>query len=315
MEFGLKKRLVAWLTQQLTRERSPIETAPLYDFARLKHELRPCDVILIEGRSHVSDVIKLITQSPWTHTALYIGRLHDIEDQDLRERVKRHFKGEFNAQLIIEAQLGEGTVISTVEKYSDSHIRLCRPKGISHHDVQKVIAYTIRRLGTNYDVRQILDLARFMFPYGILPRRWRSSLFRHNVGQATRTVCSTMLAEAFQTVQFPVLPFAEHTKEGLIHLYQRNPRLFTPRDFDYSPYFDIIKYPFFGLDDVSIYRKLPWRGRDIYCNDLNDCYITPVPGKTETSVPNYFRINLLGRKGSSSKQNKNVKDTTHATKS
>jgi hypothetical protein len=37
-----------------------------------------------------------------------------------------------------------------------------------------------------------------------------------------------------------------------------NPRLYTPKDFDDSPYFDIIKHPFIGEGDVADYRKLPW---------------------------------------------------------
>jgi len=39
---------------------------------------------------------------------------------------------------------------------------------------------------------------------------------------------------------------------------QRNPRLITPRDFDHSPYFSVIKYPLLGRDDIGFYRKLPW---------------------------------------------------------
>ena len=31
-----------------------------------------------------------------------------------------------------------------------------------------------------------------------------------------------------------------------------------PRDFDYSPYFSIIKYPFLGMNDIGLYRRLPW---------------------------------------------------------
>jgi hypothetical protein len=46
----------------------------------------------------------------------------------------------------------------------------------------------------------LLDLARFMYPYGLLPRRWRSTLFAHKPGVNTRCICATMLVEAFQGV-------------------------------------------------------------------------------------------------------------------
>jgi hypothetical protein len=105
----------------------------------------------------------------------------------------------------------------------------------------------INRLGAAYEVRQLLDLARFFLPWGIMPRRWRSSLFQHNAGSPTRTVCSCLLGEAFSSVDFPVLTFIDRRDDGTLRFFKRNPKLFTPKDFDYSPYFDIIKYPFLGL--------------------------------------------------------------------
>ncbi len=44
-----------------------------------------------------------------------------------------------------------------------------------------------------------------------------------------------------------------------LEVFQRNPYLFTPKDFDYSPYFEIIKYPLFNPDEpLPYYRRLPW---------------------------------------------------------
>ncbi|VAX14112.1 hypothetical protein MNBD_GAMMA24-2380 [hydrothermal vent metagenome] len=273
---GIRKRLLGTLTRWLNQESSPdYNLAPLSSFERLCYEIRPGDVILVEGRSRVSEVIKLITQSPWTHSALYIGRLYELGDRPLQNRLVSEYRLERDKPYIIEALLGEGTVIYPLEKYSKEHLRICRPKGLSPEDTGKVIHYAVNRLGNDYDIRHLLDLARFMLPYAILPRRWRSSLFSHNAGIQTRTVCSTMIGEAFQSVRFPILPFAEKTPDNKIHLYQRNPRLLTPRDFDFSPYFDIVKYPFFNFDDLSLYRRLPWAGSDLYCNNLDDCYTTP----------------------------------------
>lgn len=271
MQIGFKSSMGRWLTHWLTREpETDASNAYLYDFERLSYELRAGDVLLVEGRSRVSNVIKMITQSPWTHAALYIGRLYDITDPDVRATLQEHYDGSPDEQLIIEALLGEGTVIHPLSKYRHDHLRICRPKGLSPADGQRVLAYAVRKLGLDYDVRQLLDLARFMFPYTIVPRRWRSSLFVHNAGSQTRTVCSTMLAEAYDSVDFPVLPFVDKERDRY-HLYRRNPRLLTPKDFDYSPYFDIIKYPFFGIDDVTLYRQLPWSESHLYCNDPSDC--------------------------------------------
>lgn len=253
----LAKKITRWLTHWLTRDRPPAET-PLCDFSRLRFELRPCDVLLVEGRSRVADVIRVISQSPWSHSALYLGRLYDIRDPRLRVKVEAHFEGDPGEQLILEAILGEGTIVAPLSKYQHDHVRICRPDGLSADDAQQVLGYAINRLGTGYDLRQIMDLARFLVPWSIFPRRWRSSLFQHNVGTATRTVCSTLIAEAFMEVDFPILPFIDRGEDGSLRLFKRNPKLFAPRDFDYSPYFSIIKYPFLGMKDIGIYRRLPW---------------------------------------------------------
>ena len=277
-------RCKAWLwakiTHWLVTERST-QGMPLCDFNRVRVEIRPGDVLLVDGRSRVSEIIKIITQSPWTHAALYIGRLHDIEDPDLRARAAAYVGADCREQLVIEGLLGEGTLVSPLQKYRDLHTRICRPRGLSYEDTQQVINYTLGHLGHGYNVRQLLDLARFMFPYGLLPRRWRSSLFEHNAGGPTRTVCSSMLAAAFSSVHFPILPVIQHTADGQVRLYKLNFKLHTPRDFDYSPYFDIIKYPFFDHDDLTFYRRLPWDEQGVMCNDATDCYL---PGATPPSA-------------------------------
>ncbi|MCG8427534.1 MAG: hypothetical protein MI754_09285 [Chromatiales bacterium] len=267
------RRALRWIWDKLCEwlvKEGPPSSVPLCDFNRLSYELRPGDVVLVEGRSRISEVIKLITQSSWTHSALYIGRMHDIEDEELRYTVRQHYHGEKNERLLVEAILGEGTVVVPVSKYKHDHLRICRPAGLSPADADKVTAYAIKHLGTDYDVRQLLDLARFFFPWSILPRRWRSTLFEHHAGATTRTVCSYLLAAAFNKVNFPILPFIDRSEDGNLRFYKRNPRLFTPKDFDYSPYFNIIKYPFLGLDDLGVYRRLPWAENGSVYNDEED---------------------------------------------
>lgn len=247
--------VVNWL-----KRKKPLPRTPLSDFERIRHEIKACDVLLVEGRSRVSEVIKLITQSNWSHAVLYIGRLHDIEDAQLRGRLSTYYHGGADRQLIIESELGMGTVVRALTSYEGEHIRICRPRGLGYSDSQKVIAYAIARLGTRYDVRQIFDLARFLFPWSIMPRRWRSSLFSARPGKSTQTVCSTMIAESFCSVQFPILPLVKRVEADRIQLFMRNPKLCTPSDFDYSPYFDIIKYPFLDFQHHAEQRLLPWKG-------------------------------------------------------
>jgi len=49
----------------------------------------------------------------------------------------------------------------------------------------------------------------------------------------------------------------------------------TPKDFDYSPYFEIIKHPYLGLDDVAAYRALPWNEEGAI-SDMTGEYRIPV---------------------------------------
>ena len=272
MTFDALERLSLTLVSWLNGEADPPEY-PMCNFERIRYELRPCDVILVEGRSRVSNVIRMITSSPWTHTALYLGRLHDIEDPNVRATVAEHYPCEPDTQVVIESMLGKGTVIHPLSFYERDHIRICRPKGLAHKDAQEVIRYGVSRLGTDYDVRQIFDLARFLFPWFMLPRKWRSTLFERNAGRSTRTVCSTMIAEAFAFIQFPILPLVKRTGGSGVQLFRRNPKMCVPSDFDYSPYFEIIKYPFIDFTVHSSYRLLPWKGSGVLDGDEAQMYV------------------------------------------
>ena len=258
-------KAVQWLTYE---DKNP--RIPLSDFDKLRYELRPGDVLLVEGRSNVSDIIKAVTQSIWTHSFLYVGRLHDIDDPDARKRIEKYTKCSPDEQLVIESLLGKGTIVNPLERYRDEHLRICRPKGLTRKDAQRVVDYAIGQLGTDYNVRYVMDLARFMFPYWWIPKRWVSTLFEHNAGRPTKTVCSVMMAEAFASVQFPIRPVLHQDENGNLTMYRRNTRMITPSDFDYSPYFEIIKYSLLDLDDLAVYRKLPWDRTGVHCNVVDD---------------------------------------------
>ena len=251
--MSIRNRLENWLNQE-----KPAANFPICDFEKLSYGVRPGDVVLVEGRTQVSDVIRIITQSRWTHSALYVGRLHDIQDQQFREKLTQHYAATPDQQLLIEGILGKGMIVTPLDDYRKDNLRICRPSTLSAQDAQNVINYAVDKLGMGYNIRQLFDLARFIFPWRILPRKWRSSLFTRNPDDVTKTVCSSLIAEAFYSVKYPILPlFRRHGKNG-IELIPRNTRLYTPADFDYSPYFDVKKYPFMGTASSSPYRDLPW---------------------------------------------------------
>jgi hypothetical protein len=245
----LRDKIQGWLTYE-----PPTHEIMPYDFNRLKFEVRPGDVLLIEGRSRISSVIRTITQSPWTHAALYIGRAIDFDDDEdshLHQKINAHIQAKPKTRLIIEGLLDRGNVVNKLSFYRHHHIRICRPIGITPEDIEKVVSYAINALGQPYNVRHLIDLARFLLPWSLLPRRWGSSLFRTRSGKPESGICSSLIAEAFLSVQFPILPFVKEDQPA--EIYHRNPYLYSPKDFDYSPYFNIIKYPLFNPDEPLPY--------------------------------------------------------------
>lgn len=258
----------------------PTDFSALCNFEFLEREIRPADVILFAGQSRVSHVIQTVVLSPWTHAALYIGRLNDIRDPKARSRLAAYYDGDLSEPLVIESLLGQGTVVNPLRNYRHEHLRICRPAGLTWRDADKVTEFAIEHLGMGYDVRQLLDLARFMFPYAILPRRWRSSLFQHNAGQPTHIVCSSMIARCFQQVHYPILPIVRNEQHEKVRFYERNFRLLTPSDFDYSPYFTVIKYPAWSAGHEPAYRTLPWYQEQEVSHELVNPSAPPLPEPT-----------------------------------
>jgi len=266
-------RIENFINNWLAKE-EPSSDIPISNFYALANEMKLADVILVEGRSRISQVIKLITLSQWSHSALYVGSLSELKDENLRQLLITQGVKNENKKYLVEGLLGEGMVLTPLYNYSKDNIRVCRPRSLTIDDANIVVKHSLELLGREYDFRQLLDLARFLLPYGILPRRWHSSLFSYNFGKTARTVCSTAIAEAFMKINFPILPIVTMNKDGGLHLKKRNPRIFLPKDFDSSPYFDIIKHPFIEFPHtVGAYRNLPWdKKKNIFCNSPDECF-------------------------------------------
>jgi len=162
-------------------------------------------------------------------------------------------------------------------KYIDLNIRICRPRGLRAEDREVVLDHALSRVGHTYDQRNFFDLTRYLLPFHLIPQRWHDEALHFGSGVATETICSTLIAEAFAKVRFPILPTPirpppprttrERLKRQILGrptrraysglLRARHPTLAVPRDFDLSPYFDIVK---FNARDMAAfdYRKLEW---------------------------------------------------------
>ncbi|NII09693.1 YiiX/YebB-like N1pC/P60 family cysteine hydrolase [Oleiagrimonas sp. C23AA] len=204
-------------------------------FELLAKTLRKGDVVLVEGSSRFSTAIKYLTQSSWSHAALFIGEVPEA--------------GGPAGFLLLEADVEHGVRVVPLDTYAGQHTRICRAVGLCQEEIDRLVAHAMARIGQRYDVRNIVDLMRFLLPTPPLPGRWRRRMLALGSGDPTRAICSSLIAEAFQSVRYPILPRVErsargsraarHARREILHI--RNSRLFTPRDFDISPYFRIIK--------------------------------------------------------------------------
>lgn len=249
----LGRRIAARLKKETSgyRPYTPSDTETLCRF------LLPGDILLVDGSRKISVAIKYLTQSTWSHAALYVGDIMP-EPEDGCERRR-----------LIEVELGKGAIASPLSKYATYNTRICRPVGLTDADRAQVVDYMHVRLGTEYDLRNVIDLVRYLMPTPPVPVRWRRRMIALGSGSPTRAICSTMIAQAFQSVRYPILP---SIRKGLAPAspatgalnedltYQiRHHSLFTPRDFDLSPYFKIIKPT---IEQGFDYKRLAWEAPD-----------------------------------------------------
>ncbi len=199
--------------------------------------LRKGDVLLVEGSTRISVTIKYLTQSSWSHATLCVGDARSAAPDGGEPRV------------LLEADVIAGVRVVPISSYATQHTRICRPVGLSSDEVDRVVAYAMARLGRQYDRKHVWDLARYLLPTPPIPPRWRRRMLAIGSGDPTRAICSTLIAEAFDSVGYPILPHpllvrgsepepdVDAAEVKRIH----DQGLFVPRDFDVSPYFQIIK--------------------------------------------------------------------------
>jgi hypothetical protein len=76
-------------------------------------------------------------------------------------------------------------------------------------------------------------------------------------GDPTKIICSALIAQAFGAVRYPILPKitragSRKARREILHI--RDSSLYMPRDFDISPYFEIVKPTIVeGFDYLSLH--------------------------------------------------------------
>ncbi len=241
----LGRRLAGYLAQPRAGHSSLPTSAPV-DMA---DALQVGDVLLVEGTSRFSTAIKYLTQSTWSHAALYVG-------------------GELGPKtappmpMLVEADVLEGVRLVPLSAYTGWHTRICRPVGLGDADLAALLAFLKARLGEAYDLRNVFDLMRYLVRVPV-PGNMKRRMIALGSGDPTRAICSTLLAQAFESIRYPILPEialidpqhpgAAQARREVLHI--RNYSLYVPRDFDVSPYFRIVKP---RLEQGFDFHRLDW---------------------------------------------------------
>lgn len=250
--MGILQSLGRALTAYLTApSRAPYTNTPTSEQA-LSRVLKPGDILLVEGRQRISAAIKYLTNSTWSHAALCIEAASASMDRSAR---------------FVEADASCGVRVVSSSAYAGLHARICRPVGLRESEIEALIGFALDHVGDEYDLVNVIDLARYLLPTPPVPAGWRRQMIALGSGEPTKAICSTLVAQAFQSIQYPILP--EITEELVADPYSRaavrdimhirHHSLFTPRDFDVSPYFQIIKPT---LDLGFDHRTMIWAKTD-----------------------------------------------------
>ncbi|MCW8125966.1 YiiX/YebB-like N1pC/P60 family cysteine hydrolase [Microbulbifer halophilus] len=228
-----------WLARYLEKPHRAPTAATATPIEQLRACLQPADVLLVEGNTRFSTAIKYLTQSTWSHAALYVG-------------------GDERA-CFVEVDTVDGVRSVGLQNFADMHTRICRPFRLSAEERRQVIDYARKRISHQYDMRNIFDLARYLLPTPPVPSRYRRRMIALGSGDPSRAICSTLIAQAFQSIRYPILPEVEQLPtqdENIRELFHiRHHSLFTPRDFDVSPYFAVIKPT---LESGFDFHRIEW---------------------------------------------------------
>ena len=121
------------IAQYLERAEEGYEPFTPSDPELLRANLQPGDVLLVEGNNNISGIIKYLTQSTWSHAALYVGPIGERTTTDGEPLV------------LVEANLGEGVVGAPLSiMLAQDSIRGNATVTICHVRTRDVAAHTRR---------------------------------------------------------------------------------------------------------------------------------------------------------------------------
>src|SRR5690606_15504646 len=105
--------------------------------------------------------------------------------------------------------VNDGVRSVPLSEFAGLHLRICRPVGLAPGEVDAVAGFMLERRGHSYDLKNILDLARYLTRQPPVPDTFKRRMLALGSGEPTRAICSTLLAQAFGSIGYPILPGIE----------------------------------------------------------------------------------------------------------
>jgi Permuted papain-like amidase enzyme, YaeF/YiiX, C92 family len=207
--------LALYLAQPGKRYSPPIAVDPL----SLAAVLLPGDVLLTEGNTRMAALVRGITRSPSTHVSMYVGPL----------------EAGLDPRCIVEADIAAGVRAVPLSEFNGLRVRVLRPTGLHDTDRRLLTDWVVSRIGAEYDLAHAWALATRLLR---LPLASRLPPAPSTVAQgATRFICSSLLAQAFVLVGYPILP----GRTGARDVRAAHYRYVTPRDFESASVFEVVR--------------------------------------------------------------------------
>jgi hypothetical protein len=214
-----RSRLIEALAIYLARPVKRWSPATAADMQSLSAMLRHGDVLLTEGNTRMAALVRRITGSTWSHVAMYVGPLEEGPDP----------------RCIVEADIAGGVRAVPLSEFKGQRLRVLRPTGLHETDRRRLADWVVSRIGDEYDLAHAVALARRM-----LRLSWASRLPLAPSAMAqgaTRFICSSLLAQAFVLVGYPIVP----SQIGVRDASAADHRYVTPRDFEVASGFEVVQ--------------------------------------------------------------------------
>ena len=205
-------RLTGALALYLARPIGHPLQVPACDRQRLAATLDRGDVLLCDGNTRAAALVKRVTRSTWSHVSMYVGPLEAGPDP----------------RCIVEADFAAGVRAIRLSELNALQVRVLRPVRLSDEHRRLLAEWVVSRIGSEYDLAQAWFLGRSLLR---LPVRARSrSSPDATTASSTRFICSSLLAQAFALVGYPIQPDTPLVGRAAAIDY----RNVTPGDFEHA---------------------------------------------------------------------------------